>query len=163
MRKQVLRPEPNEPLADSWSRVATFVSRRESLLDRWLTQTFQVSLVEFKALATLRASPDHELRVNALASCVALSESSATRLISRLEAKGLLRREFCEEDRRGIYAALTPTGAERVRLLEAGYEQRVRESLKTFVISMAAPEVDRLVDSLSAVGAALRDQRRPAS
>jgi DNA-binding MarR family transcriptional regulator len=35
--------------------------------------------------------------------------------VARLEADGLVTRAICENDRRGIYACITPEGRERVQ------------------------------------------------
>ena len=42
-----------------------------------------------------------------LADSVLLSRSGLTRLVDRLERQGLLRRESCASDRRGVYAVIT--------------------------------------------------------
>ncbi|MGV9987205.1 hypothetical protein [Streptomyces olivaceus] len=48
-----------------------------------------------------------------------------SRLVTRLENKGLTARVSCEHDRRGVYCMLTPAGAERGERAEA----RCREEL----------------------------------
>src|ERR1051325_7671385 len=50
------------------------------------------------------------VRIHELADAVILSRSGLTRLLDRLEKARLLRREPCEDDRRGAYAAITPAG-----------------------------------------------------
>jgi DNA-binding MarR family transcriptional regulator len=42
---------------------------------------------------------------------VLLSQSGVTRLVDRLQQRGLVVREPCPEDRRVLYARLTPEGA----------------------------------------------------
>lgn len=53
-----------------------------------------------------------QLRRKQLARVAALSDSATTRMVNRLEERGLLRRELCGTDRRGVYPALTPAGRE---------------------------------------------------
>jgi DNA-binding MarR family transcriptional regulator len=45
-----------------------------------------------------------------LADAVLLSRSGVTRLVDRMVRAGLVRREQCPEDRRSLYATLTPEG-----------------------------------------------------
>ncbi|MGH2712676.1 MAG: MarR family winged helix-turn-helix transcriptional regulator [Thermoleophilaceae bacterium] len=47
-----------------------------------------------------------------LARAAALSGSATTRLVNRLEDRGLLTRVLCQDDRRGIYTELTQQGSE---------------------------------------------------
>ena len=69
-----------------------------------------VSLGWYDVLVTLEKAPDGRLRMSELADNVVLSRSGLTRLVDRLEKAGLLRREKCEDDRRGFYAVITPEG-----------------------------------------------------
>ena len=47
------------------------------------------------------------MRMQQLARASALSPSATTRLVNRLEERGLLTRILCADDRRGIYTELT--------------------------------------------------------
>src|SRR6476646_2571341 len=55
------------------------------------------------------------LRMQELAERVLFSRSGLTRLVDRMAGAGLVTRERCEDDRRGTYAVLTPTGVRRLR------------------------------------------------
>lgn len=50
------------------------------------------------------------LRMNQLADAVVLSRSGVTRLVDRMEREGLVLRQPCPSDRRGLEAVLTPAG-----------------------------------------------------
>jgi DNA-binding MarR family transcriptional regulator len=50
------------------------------------------------------------MRMSELADSVLLSRSGLTRLVDRLERQGLLRRERCESDARGLFAEITGDG-----------------------------------------------------
>ncbi|MEV4422480.1 MarR family winged helix-turn-helix transcriptional regulator [Patulibacter sp. NPDC049589] len=113
----------------AWSRVAAFASAVDASLGKWLLETYRVGLTEYRALAHLEDAPDNELRVNDLAQRVGLNQSSATRLVSRLYAKGLTRRDVCPDDARGVYAVITEQGATLVHEVRGPYEDRVRELL----------------------------------
>ncbi|GAB3807442.1 MarR family winged helix-turn-helix transcriptional regulator [Micromonospora zhanjiangensis] len=113
----------------AWSKVAAFASAVDASLDGWLADSYRVGLTEFRALVFLAQAPDKELRVNDLAQRVGLNQSSATRLVSRLEAKGFARRDLCPDDRRGVYAVITEQGQALVREVRQPYEGRIRALL----------------------------------
>ena len=61
-------------------------------------------------LIRLARSPGQRLRMTELARDMTMSTSGLTRLVDRIEAAGLVRREPCAEDRRGLLAVLTDPG-----------------------------------------------------
>lgn len=127
-------------LSATWSRVAAFASAVDASLGKWLLDDHRVGLTEYRALAHLVVAPDGELRVNDLASRVGLNQSSVTRLIGRLDAKGLTRRDTCPDDARGVYAVITHQGAALVEEVQGPYEERVRELLGE--VAAHLPHVD---------------------
>jgi len=69
-------------------------------------------LTWYDVLATLRDAPDLRLRQVEIAERVLLSNSGLSRLIDRIEAKGLVERVQCDTDRRSLYVQLTDEGQE---------------------------------------------------
>ncbi|MBR7503975.1 MarR family transcriptional regulator, partial [Mycobacterium tuberculosis] len=65
----------------------------DATLVRLLTANYGSLLTEYRAALHLSRSSDHELRINDLAHSVGLNQSSATRLVGRMEAKGLAFRD----------------------------------------------------------------------
>lgn len=63
------------------------------------------------------------LRIHELADAVILSRSGLSRLLDRIEAAGMLRREPCENDRRGAYAAITKAGRAKLAEMWPVYER----------------------------------------
>jgi DNA-binding MarR family transcriptional regulator len=86
-------------------------------LDRELEMAHGLPLTQYEVLIHLNNAPDKRLRMSELASSVLLSQSGVTRLVDRLERDGLVVREPCPSDRRGLHARLTEEG--RHRLAEA--------------------------------------------
>ena len=86
-------------------------------LDSELEAAHGLPLTQYEVLLYLDAAPDRRLRMTELARSVLLSQSGVTRLVDRLEARGLVVREPCPEDRRGLLARITDEG--RRRLAEA--------------------------------------------
>jgi MarR family 2-MHQ and catechol resistance regulon transcriptional repressor len=75
-----------------------------------LARTSDLPGPEFEVLIRLSRSPDQRLRLTELANQVRLSTSGLSRLVDRVEAAGLVRREACPSDRRGAFAVLTEEG-----------------------------------------------------
>jgi DNA-binding MarR family transcriptional regulator len=62
-----------------------------------------------------------------LADRVLLSRSGLTRLVDRLEAEGLVRREPSPDDARGLFTVLLPAGIDRLRKAVPGHLAAVQE------------------------------------
>jgi len=84
------------------------------LIEAHLTQALQadhgLSVVEYTVLDALSRQDGWHMRMQQLARAAALSSSATTRLVNRLEERGLLTRVLCADDRRGIYTELTRAG-----------------------------------------------------
>jgi DNA-binding MarR family transcriptional regulator len=72
-------------------------------------------LAWYDVLWAVRSAPKRRLRLGELAAHLTISRGGVTKLVDRLEAMGLLRRERVEGDRRGAYAVLTKDGEAMVR------------------------------------------------
>lgn len=82
----------------------------------------------YDVLWALRRSPERRLRINALADEVAiLSRTGLVRLVDRIEAAGLLRREAVPGDRRGAYAVITDEGVAMLRRMWPVYRAVIRD------------------------------------
>ncbi|WP_432495313.1 MarR family winged helix-turn-helix transcriptional regulator [Kineococcus gypseus] len=74
-----------------------------------------LSLREYDVLHTLAALPGARARLGELSERVYLPQPSLSRLVDRLERRGLLAREADPADRRGVVVALTADGEQRRR------------------------------------------------
>ncbi len=81
-------------------------------LDAELIAEHDLPLTSYEVLIYLQAAPDRRLRMAELADVVLLSRSGMTRLVDRLERAGYLERVACDDDGRGMFAALTDAGNE---------------------------------------------------
>ena len=81
-------------------------SRMEARLDA----ACGLSLPEHELLIRLAQAPDRRLRMYDLASLLLLSKSGITRVVDRLEKRGLVSRKMSETDRRVVLAGLTEEG-----------------------------------------------------
>jgi DNA-binding MarR family transcriptional regulator len=79
-------------------------------LDSELARDHDMPLSSYEVLLYLNDSAEGRMRMSELADSVLLSRSGLTRLVDRLERQGLLTRERCESDARGLFAEITPAG-----------------------------------------------------
>ena len=103
---------------------------------------------DYAVLVVLAEQPDRRLRMSDLAERVYESKSRLSHHIGRLEAKGLVRREACPSDRRGLNAVLTDEGA---ALLESSAPDHLRSVRRHFLDHF---EPDELAMIATAFGAA---------
>jgi DNA-binding MarR family transcriptional regulator len=106
------------PLSDqqfeAWKAFLRAQAELISTLDRELEAEQGMPLTFFDVLIQL-SQAGGRLRMSELANAVLLSRSGVTRLVDRMVRAGLLRREQCPEDRRALYAALTPEGTRALK------------------------------------------------
>jgi len=60
---------------------------------------------------------------------ILVTSGGITYLVDRLVAKGFVKREQCEEDRRARYAVLTPSGQALIRRIFPSHAARIEQSL----------------------------------
>ncbi|GAA4398382.1 MarR family transcriptional regulator [Actinomadura sp. NPDC048032] len=119
-------------LAHGWSALSLLHGRIESRVERALQAEHRLSAREYSLLDVLSRQHDGEgghLQMRQVADSVVLSQSATTRLVTRLEDRGLLSRYLCPTDRRGIYTDVTDAG---LRLLEEArptHNTALREAL----------------------------------
>jgi len=100
------------------------ISRR---LQAGLLAEHDLALGSYDVLMHLGEAPGGRLRMNDLADRVLLSRSGLTRLVDRLQREGLVVRQTCPSDARGLYAVVTPAGQDRLAAATPTYRQGVRD------------------------------------
>ncbi|MEV1006274.1 MarR family transcriptional regulator [Streptomyces sp. NPDC049881] len=141
------RPEPT--LAQGWCALSTLHNRIDAHIERALQSAHGLSTREYSVINVLSQQHDGEgghFRMNELAAAVVLSQSATTRLVNRLEDRGLLTRYLCPDDRRGIYTDVTPEGLRLLETARPTHDTALREALE---------EAERHAD-LAALVAAVR-------
>ena len=101
----------------------------------------ELGIKEYDVLFTLSSCPEGGLRLNELNNHVLLAQSSLSRLVERLERKGLVARRTAPEDGRGTLIALTDAGIELQRRIGRGH---VREIARLFGDALDAGELAEL-------------------
>jgi len=107
------RPLDETGLVTGWRDLAACYSSIRSALDRELDERHGLGMSEFEALDRLADAPDGKQRMQELGEAMYLSQSALSRVVARLERDGLVARDMCAEDRRGVYVRLTEAGGAR--------------------------------------------------
>lgn len=90
-------------------------------LERELADAHRMPLSWYDVLLELNAAPERRLRMSELGSRVVLSRERVSRVVDELERAGLVRRERNAEDRRSLFAVITPAGRDRLRAAAPTY------------------------------------------
>jgi DNA-binding MarR family transcriptional regulator len=117
-------------------------------LDQQLRADAGLSHVQYGILARLADAPDRSMRMLALAEAMTMTKSGLTYQIVQLEKGGLVSREACADDDRGVVAAITPHGLDVMRRAAPGHVRLVRE----LVIDALTPEqLDSVAEGMAEV------------
>ena len=81
---------------------------------------------DYEILVDLSEAPEHRLRMTDLADATSQSRSRLSHQISRMEKRGLVRRDDCEGDKRGTFAVLTKAGFEAIERVAPYHVENVR-------------------------------------
>ncbi|MGR6965974.1 MarR family winged helix-turn-helix transcriptional regulator [Geodermatophilus sp. URMC 61] len=85
----------------------------------------QMPLAWYDVLLELNAAPDRRLRMSELGARVVLSRERVSRVVDELERAGLVLRERNSDDRRSLFAVLTPEGRDRLRAAAPVYLESI--------------------------------------
>ncbi len=105
-------------------------------LDRQLQRGAGLPHAYYEILVQLSETPQRMLRMSELADRCLSSRSRLSHAVSRLEERGWVRRQVCEEDARGQLAVLTDEG---FAALEAAAPVHV-EGVRTHLFDQLSPE-----------------------
>src|SRR5215217_2353354 len=120
-------------------------------LDSDLRAAHGLPLTDFEILLWLSDRSSEGMRMAELADTVLLSPSGLSRAVERLEARGLVQRIPCTEDRRGSYAALTEAGVDVVRIAGATHAAGIRRRFLERLTPAEARSLKAIWDRLLAV------------
>jgi DNA-binding MarR family transcriptional regulator len=110
-----------------WREFVTLHFAINRQLDEDLRTKAGLTLPEYEVLWELTSAPQNRLRMNELARHLLFTRSGVTRLVDRLEAAGYVERDECDQDGRGVFAALTAEGFAAFEAAAVDYVERLRE------------------------------------
>jgi DNA-binding MarR family transcriptional regulator len=154
------RPDPAQLAA--WRLLLEAHATVTELLEHELLAERGLPLNRYDVLLNLAEAPGGRLRMQELSASVLLSKSGLSRLVDRMVEAGLIRRERCQDDRRGWFAVLTDQGRSALRRAAPVHLRGIRQH---FTRHLEPDEVAVLAEALARVVAAARasaqDQPEP--
>jgi DNA-binding MarR family transcriptional regulator len=145
------RPDPAQLAA--WRRLLEAHATVTELLEHELVAERGLPLSRYDVLLNLAEAPEGRLRMQELSASVLLSKSGLSRLVDRMVEAGLVRRERCQDDRRGWFAVLTDQGRSALRRAAPVHLRGIQEH---FVRHLEPEEIHVLSIALARVVAAAR-------
>jgi len=137
---------------EAWRAHLTASKLLSRQLDRDL-HPLGLSINDYEILVVLSEAPDHRLRMTDLADATAQSRSRLSHQITRMEDSGLVRRDSCPGDKRGLYAVLTDAGMTTIERVAPYHVESVR---RHFIGLLSDAQLTALRDGYSGVIAHLR-------
>jgi len=106
-----------------------FIMRRqlELTLERRLQADGGISSADFEILNSLLESPAERLRAGQIGDIIGWEKSRVSHQITRMEQRGLVSRQECGDDARGVWVVLTSEGRTAVQSVARDRQQAVRE------------------------------------
>lgn len=147
-----IKDDAVEVRAQGWRTLAALHGLIESSMEKSLQNAAKLSVVEFTVLDALARQDGWHMRMAQLGRATALSPSATTRLVNRLEDRGLLTRILCADDRRGIYTELTPAGSDLLVMARPVHDEALECALAEAAL---LPELAPLVTALPQLHAAV--------
>ncbi len=125
------------------------------LLSRELQEAFGLTINDYEILVRLSESPNRQMRMSELAIKSLLSRSRLSHQIDRLEDRGYVTRQACEDDRRGQNCTMTNKGWET---LVAAAPIHVAGVRRHFVDQLSAAEYEALGKAVGKIASHLDEE-----
>ncbi|MFI9270361.1 MarR family winged helix-turn-helix transcriptional regulator [Kitasatospora sp. NPDC052896] len=119
-------------------------------------QPHNLAINDYEILVVLSESPQRRMRMTDLATATLQSKSRLSHQITRMESAGLVLRQECPGDRRGLYAHLTDQGWETLRKVAPDHVRSVRAH---FVDLFDHDQIDAMYEALAPIAEHLRGLR----
>lgn len=133
---------------DAWQQVVNLISTLPFALHRDLQSDTGLSLQDYDVMARITEMPDRRSRISELGRALHWEKSRLSHHLTRMEKRGLVRREECPDDARGAVVSLTDEGWDAVVTAAPGHVNLVRELVFD---QLSANEVDSLSSILTKV------------
>jgi DNA-binding MarR family transcriptional regulator len=139
-----------KPFRSRGQEVVVALLRTADLVRRTVGRALEphdITLQQYNVLRILRGAGEQGLPTLEIADRMIEQAPGVTRLLDRLEVKGLVRRQRCAQDRRQVLCWLTPAGLELVERLDEPVDSADAEA-----VAMLTPEEqEKLLRMLDAV------------
>jgi DNA-binding MarR family transcriptional regulator len=132
----------------TWVRLVAIAELLPGVLDSQLRREADLTHFEYFVLAMLSEAPDRTLRMTGLAQRTNATLPRLSHVVRRLEARGLVERFPCPEDRRATNARLTSDGWDTVVAAAPGHVDTVRRYVVDALSPTQLEQLRRIGDAL---------------
>ena len=123
-----------------------------AVLEQQLARESGLSGADYRVLHPLSEAPGGLLRARDLGNEIGWDRSRLSHHLTRMEDRGLVTREECAEDARGLMVRLTKVGRQAIEKAAPGHVEAVRryffDQLSSDDIETMAAVFDRVLDNL---------------
>ncbi len=139
----------------------SFVTMQEGLseyIERQLRAHSGMSSADYEVLAHLSEVPEGRIRSNALARLLRWEKGRLSQHLTRMQSRGLIRREPCPTDQRGAVVVITERGR---ALIEEAAPLHVADIRNVLIDHVTPAELDVLIELGDQVRARLAEIDHP--
>lgn len=137
----------------AWRRYIIASRRLLEALDQDL-ESHELSMPDYEVLAALSDAPERKMRMSELADVAMLSRSRLSHRIKVMEKAGWVKREACNDDKRGFFAVMTAKGWKAIVAAAPDHVESVRTRFLDHLTrddqKVLAEIFDRVTQSLKA-------------
>jgi DNA-binding MarR family transcriptional regulator len=143
----------------AWRALQFMQMRLEAELARQLTAESGLSYPDYVVLVTLTDHPDGRLRLFELGATLGWEKSRLSHHVTRMADRGFVKKEPCDDDRRGSFVVVTKRGRSEIEAAAPGHVRSVRE---LFVDRLTPDELEVIASAAEKVLVHL-DEVQPAT
>lgn len=140
--------------ARAWRGFQRMQMQLSARLDRHLVHDSGLSSADYAVLVGLSEAPQGRLRAFELGAELQWEKSRLSHQLRRMEQRGLVRREDCPSDARGLVVVLTAEGR---RTIEEAAPQHVEDVRRYFIDALTPEQLEAMASMADAVLARLDD------
>lgn len=141
---------PDDTLITAFGLLLEVQAALVSTLGKQLEAAHDLPLSWYEVLLRIARTPGGRLRVCDLANALALTTGGMTRLLDRIEAAGLVRRQADPNDRRSVHIVVTPAGRSRLKRATATHLSGLRDNLAAPLTAAELATLERVLRKLRA-------------
>jgi DNA-binding MarR family transcriptional regulator len=140
----------DQDVREAWGWLLFLHAKVLRALEADLLEQHDLPITWFDILNRLREAPDQRLRMHELERASLFTRSGLTRLVDRIEAAGLVRRERSEEDRRGVFVVITEAGNEKIDDLWADHMASIHKHFGQYLDREDVDAIKRVASKILA-------------
>jgi DNA-binding MarR family transcriptional regulator len=140
-----MEAETTDAERDLWRTFYVMRRQLELTLERRLHADAGISGADYEILIALFSDSSRRLRAGQIGDIIGWEKSRVSHQISRMEQRGLVKREECGDDARGVWVGLTPEGS-RVVL---GAARDRRDAVRQYFFDVLSDEEKEVLGTIS--------------